>query len=65
MEILTPLQKEFLQKFFQTYLGEKFFSEDLDLFTLDQDLNFGEVNAEINKFIFETSRGEGGFHPEP
>lgn len=65
MEILTSLQRDFLQSFFQTYLGEKFFlgagtalaafylkhrrSEDLDLFTLDQDLNFDEVNAEINK----------------
>jgi predicted nucleotidyltransferase component of viral defense system len=65
MEILTSLQKRFLQEFFKTYLGEKFFlgagtalaafylqhrrSEDLDLFTLDQDLNFDEVNAEINK----------------
>ncbi len=65
MSILTPLQKGFLQNFFKTYLGEKFFlgagtalaafylhhrrSEDLDLFTLDQNLNFDEVNAEINK----------------
>jgi len=65
MEILTSLQKKFLQEFFRTYLGEKFFlgagtalaafylyhrrSEDIDLFTLDQDLNFDEVNAEINK----------------
>lgn len=65
MEILTPTQKNFLQKFFKTYLGERFFlgagtalaafylhhrrSEDLDLFTLDQKLNFDEVNAEVGK----------------
>lgn len=64
-EILISLQKKFLQIFFKTYLGENFFlgagtalaafylehrhSEDLDLFTLDQKLNFDEVNAEVNK----------------
>jgi len=66
---LTSLQKDFLQKFFRTYLGEKFYlgagtalatfylhhrhSEDLDLFTLDQDLNFDEVNAEIQKIAHQ------------
>ncbi len=65
MDTLTPLQKDFLQNFFKTHLGEKFFlgagtalaafylhhrrSEDLDFFTLDQDLNFDEVNAEVHK----------------
>lgn len=65
MEILTSLQKNFLQSFFKTYLGEKFFlgagtalaafylqhrlSEDLDLFTLDQDLDFDGVDAEVFK----------------
>jgi len=68
---LTPLQKKFLQKFFRTHLGEKFYlgagtalaafylhhrhSEDLDLFTLDQDLNFDEVNAEIQKIARQGS----------
>lgn len=63
--ILTPLQKNFLGEFFRSFLGQKFFlsggtalaefylkhrlSEDLDLFTLDQTLNFASVNAEINK----------------
>lgn len=71
MEMLTPLQKRFLQEFFKTYLGEKFYlgagtalaafylyhrhSEDLDLFTLDQDLNFDEVNAEIQKIAHQLS----------
>ena len=68
---LTPLQKDFLQKFFRTHFGEKFYlgagtalaafylhhrhSEDLDLFTLDQDLNFDEVNAEIQKIARQLS----------
>lgn len=66
--ILTPLQESFLQSFFQSYLGEKFFltggtalaafylkhrtSQDLDLFTLDQNLNFDEVNAEVRKIAY-------------
>lgn len=65
MSILTPLQTHFLDKFFQSYLGKKFFlsgetalaqfylhhriSQDLDLFTLDQELSFDFVNAEILK----------------
>ncbi len=68
---LNPLQKDFLQKFFRTHLGEKFYlgagtalaafylhhrhSEDLDLFTLDQDLNFDEANAEIQKIARQLS----------
>ena len=63
--ILTPLQKKFLLAFFSSPLGDKFFlgggtalaefylqhriSQDLDLFTLDQRLDFGFVSAEINK----------------
>lgn len=63
--ILTPLQKKFLKEFFKSFLGQKFFltggtalaefylkhrlSEDLDLFTVDQVLEFDFVNAEINK----------------
>lgn len=63
--ILTPLQKKFLEEFFRTFLGEKFFlsggtalaefylkhrlSQDLDLFTIDQTLGFDSVNTEINK----------------
>lgn len=66
--LLTPLQNQFLSLFFQSYLGKKFFltggtvlaafylkhrlSEDLDLFTLDQSMNFDEVNAEIRKMAF-------------
>lgn len=66
--ILTSLQKEFLKNFFASPIGPKFFltggtalsvfylkhrvSYDLDLFTLDQDLNFDEVNAEIRKIAF-------------
>lgn len=65
MSILTPLQKEFLEQFPRSYLGRKFFltggtalaefylhhrrSQDLDFFTLDQDLSFDVVNAEILK----------------
>jgi len=63
--ILTPLQKKFLGEFFRSFLGQKFFlsggtalaefylrhrlSQDLDLFTIDQALDFDSVNAEINK----------------
>lgn len=66
--ILTRLQDKFLKAFFQTYLGNRFFltggtalaafylkhriSEDLDLFTLDQDLTFDEVNAEVRKIAY-------------
>jgi len=65
MAILAPLQKEFLSAFFSSPLGNKFFlsggtalaefylkhrvSQDLDFFTLDQNLDFDFVNAEINK----------------
>lgn len=65
MTILTPLQNTFLKAFFTSYLGKMFFlsggtalaafylhhrlSEDLDLFTLDQNLKFDAVNAELNK----------------
>lgn len=63
--ILTPLQQEFLNEFFESYLGEKFFltggtalaefylrhriSQDLDFFTIDQRLSFDIVNAEVLK----------------
>lgn len=63
--IITPNQKEFLSAFFSTYLKDYFFltggtalsayylhhrlSEDLDLFTINQDIQFDSVNAEINK----------------
>lgn len=69
--ILTPLQQTFLKAFFKSYLGEKFFltggtalaefhlqhriSEDLDLFTIDQNLDFDFVNAEINKLAQQLS----------
>lgn len=69
--ILTPLQQTFLKAFFKSYLGEKFFltggtalaefylkhrlSEDLDLFTIDQNLDFDFVNAEINKLAYQLS----------
>lgn len=65
MEILTLLQKKFLSQFFKSYLGQKFYltggtaltafylkhrkSEDLDLFTNDQNLSFDAVAAEVNK----------------
>lgn len=67
MEILTPLQAKFLRTFFQTYLKDDFFlsggtalsafyfqhrlSEDIDLFTLNQNIEFNVVNAEILKII--------------
>lgn len=63
--LLTPLQKKFLDAFFASSLKDKFFltggtalaefylkhrlSQDLDLFTLDQNLDFDFVNAEIGK----------------
>lgn len=65
MTILTPKQNKFLKSFFNSYLGQKFFlsggtalaefylkhrlSQDLDLFTLDQNLGFDSVNAEVNR----------------
>lgn len=67
MSILTPLQKKFLDSFFDTYLGDKFFlgggtalaefylrhrlSLDVDLFTIDQEVSFDAVNAEILKIV--------------
>jgi len=70
---LTSLQKTFLKLFFQTYLGRKFFltggtalaafylkhrvSQDLDIFTLDQELDFDEVNAEVRKIAFSLRLG--------
>lgn len=67
MKILTPLQTRFLDAFFQTYLKNDFFltggtalsafyfhhrlSEDLDLFTLIQQIEFNTINAEILKII--------------
>lgn len=69
--IITPLQNKFLESFFQAYLGEKFFltggtalaafylkhrlSQDLDLFTLEQDLDFSKVNAEVRKIALSLS----------
>lgn len=66
--ILTPLQTKFLKIFFESRYGHDFFlsggtalaafylqhrlSEDLDLFTLDQKIEFNEVNAEIMRIIF-------------
>lgn len=71
MNILTPPQSKFLQAFFQSYLKNDFFlsggtglsafyfhhrlSEDLDLFTLNQKLEFNAVNAEILKIIISFS----------
>lgn len=65
MSILTSLQKKFLTAFFASPLGGEFFlsggtalaafylrhrrSQDLDLFTLNQKLDFDFVNAEIKK----------------
>lgn len=65
MKILTLLQKNFLDAFFASSLKDEFFltggtalaefylkhrkSQDLDLFTLDQELDFDFVNAEIQK----------------
>lgn len=59
------MQKTFLQEFFNSYLSDKFFvsggtalaefylyhrvSQDIDLFTLNQELDFAAVNAEIIK----------------
>lgn len=65
MSILTFEQRKFLTAFFSSPLKDKFFltggtalaefylqhrlSQDLDLFTLDQKLDFDFVNTEINK----------------
>ena len=65
MRILTPLQEQFLKTFFISSLSSDFFltggtalsafylkhrkSEDLDLFTIDQKLQFDFVNAEVLK----------------
>lgn len=67
MSILTPPQKNFLDEFFTTRLGKEFFlgggtalaefylqhrlSQDLDLFTLNQELGFNVANAEMLKII--------------
>lgn len=64
-EILTVWQRKFLKSFFSCYLGKEFFltggtalaafylhhrlSEDLDLFTINQNVNLNEVNAEVRK----------------
>lgn len=71
MKILTPFQTEFLTVFFQSILGKDFFltggtalsafylkhrlSQDLDLFTINQNLEFNMVNAEILKIIASLS----------
>ena len=65
MQILTPIQEKFLKTFFVSPLGRNFFltggtalsqfylkhrkSEDLDLFTVNQELQFDFVNAEVLK----------------
>ena len=65
MKIITPIQEKFLKAFFISPLSSSFFltggtalaqyylkhrkSEDLDLFTLDQKLQFDFVNAEVLK----------------
>lgn len=67
MKILSSLQSKFLKLFFQSYLGQDFFltggtalsafyfqhriSEDLDLFTLKQNVEFNAVSAEVLKII--------------
>lgn len=67
MSILTPLQKKFLQEFFKCSFANDFFltggtalsafflshriSEDLDLFTLNQNIDLSAVNAEAIKII--------------
>lgn len=67
MSILTPVQKRFLDQFFATFLGKEFFlsggtalseyylqhrlSQDLDIFTVNQEITFDAVNAEIRKII--------------
>ena len=67
MNILTSRQRNFLNYFFESYLGKIFFltggtalaafylkhrlSEDLDIFTVEQEINFDSVNAEMRKII--------------
>lgn len=69
MGILTPTQKKFLVAFFAYFPQQKFFltggtalaeyylkhrlSEDLDLFTTDQSVDFASVSAQMNKLITE------------
>lgn len=71
MVILTSLQNQFLQEFFKRSFAQDFFltggtalsefylkhriSEDLDLFTLNQNIDFSAVNAEILKIIASLS----------
>jgi predicted nucleotidyltransferase component of viral defense system len=67
MKILTKLQLNFLKAFFKTHLKRDFFltggtalaefylehrlSEDIDLFTTNQEVDFTQVNAEVIKII--------------
>lgn len=67
MGILTAGQKKFLDLFFSSFPEQKFFltggtalaqyylkhrlSEDLDLFTTDQSVDFATVSAQMNKII--------------
>ncbi len=67
VDVLTPLQKEFLSLFFNSSVSEFFrlgagtalaayylqhrLSEDLDFFTLDQNLDLHKVNAEVSLII--------------
>jgi predicted nucleotidyltransferase component of viral defense system len=67
MKILTKLQLNFLKAFFKAHLKTDFFltggtalaefylqhrlSEDIDLFTTNQEVNFTQVNVEIIKII--------------
>src|SRR3989344_3639315 len=67
MTIITPSQSKFLENFLSTHLKKDFFltggtalaefyfhhrkSEDIDLFTINQDISFDGVNAEILNII--------------
>src|SRR3989344_3609542 len=67
MKILTKLQEEFLTIFFKSILGRDFFltggtalsafylqhrlSQDIDLFTINQNVEFNTVSAEVLKII--------------
>lgn len=67
MGILTSEQKKFLELFFSYFPKQNFFltggtalaqyylrhrlSEDLDIFTTDQDVDFGAVSLQMNKLI--------------
>lgn len=71
MAILTSLQNKFLREFFKCSFNKDFFltggtalsafylkhrvSEDLDLFTLNQSIDFSAVNAEILRIIASLS----------